>query len=151
MKIKVKSTPSHHPINKKGVDIGLLILRIGVGIEFVILGITKLQAGPDRWFELGSTLSIYGVHFAPTTLGFFAMFIELIGGALLILGVFMRTSCFLLLSILAIALGNHINLNGSFFIHSHALETTIIILSLFFIGTGKYTLPEWILYKRRFR
>ena len=142
-----EKTPRKKP-SKRGLNLGLLIIRIGVGIEFILHGIIKLQAGSDEWREMGSTLLIYGIHFAPMILGFLAIFPTLVGGTLLILGVFMRTVCFLLLAISAITLGKHITLNDSFLISSHAMESAILFLSLLFIGPGKYTLSEWLLQKR---
>jgi len=38
-------------------DIGLLILRVGIGIMFMCHGFPKLTTGPEVWTKLGGALS----------------------------------------------------------------------------------------------
>ena len=62
-------------------EIGLLILRVVLGITFVIHGIAKFQMGLGNvagWFE---SIGILGF------LGYVVAFIELLGGIALILGI----------------------------------------------------------------
>ena len=143
-----KETEQRKQNDNKMLNIGLLILRIGIGLEFVIHGALKWIDGPDEWIEIGRALSIYGINTAPMVFGFLAIFLEIIGGVFLILGIFMRANCFFLLVILSVALGKHISHNDSFFIYSHAMEAVILFLSLLFIGPGKYTIGNWLVTKR---
>ncbi len=71
-------------------DIGLLILRIGIGTLFVWHGSVKLSGGPENWKGLGEALNAMGVDFAPTFMGLVASLSEFGGGLLLILGLLTR-------------------------------------------------------------
>ena len=78
-------------------DVGLLILRIGIGIMFMMHGWSKLMGGPEKWAKLGGALDVFGIGFAPTFRGFMAVLSEFGGGLLLVLGFLTRPACFFLL------------------------------------------------------
>ena len=67
-------------------DIGLLLLRVGIGIMFMFHGYPKLAGGSEGWTKLGGALSALGVNFAPTFMGLMAALSEFGGGLLLVLG-----------------------------------------------------------------
>ena len=46
-------------------DIGLLVLRTGIGGMFIMHGLPKLMGGPDKWMMLGGVMKSLGVDFAP--------------------------------------------------------------------------------------
>ena len=121
-------------------DIGLLILRVGIGIMFVFHGLPKLISGPETWTMLGGSMKALGVGFAPTVWGFMAAFSEFAGGILLALGFFTRTACFLLLATMIVATMMHIGKGDPFLKYSHAMESGILFFSLILIGPGKYSL-----------
>ncbi len=121
-------------------DIGLLILRIGIGVMFIMHGLPKLMAGPEKWAMLGGVMKFLGIGFAPTAWGFMGAFSECIGGLLLVLGFFTRPACFLLLATMVVAMLMHIGKGDPFVKYSHALEAGILFLSLILIGPGKYSL-----------
>ena len=76
---------------------GLLILRIGIGIMFMLHGFPKLTGGTEAWTKVGGALSALGINFAHTFMGFMAAISEFGGGLLLLLGLFTRPACFFLL------------------------------------------------------
>ena len=121
-------------------DIGLLILRIGIGVMFIMHGLPKLTGGPEKWEMLGGTMKSLGVGFAPTIWGFMAVLSECAGGLLLVLGFFTRPACFFLLATMIVAMSMHISKGDPFVAYSHAMEAGILFLSLIFIGPGKYSL-----------
>ncbi len=125
-------------------DIGLLILRVGIGIMFIGHGLPKLIAGPEKWLILGGTMNALGVDFAPMVWGFMAGFSEFAGGMLLALGFFTRPACFFLLATMIVATSMHISKGDPFPKYSHAMEAGILFLSLIFIGPGKYSLDNLI-------
>ncbi len=125
-------------------DIGLLILRVGIGIMFMGHGLPKLIAGPDKWLILGGTMDALGVDFAPMVWGFMAAFSEFAGGMLLALGFFTRPACFFLLATMIVATSMHISKGDPFVKYSHAMEAGILFLSLIFIGPAKYSLDDLI-------
>ncbi|MHC4181956.1 MAG: DoxX family protein [Planctomycetota bacterium] len=125
-------------------DIGLLILRVGIGIMFMGHGLPKLIAGPDKWLILGGTMNALGVDFSPMAWGFMAAFSEFAGGMLLALGFFTRPACFFLLTTMIVATSMHISKGDPFLKYSHAMEAGILFLSMVFIGPGKYSLDNLI-------
>ncbi len=125
-------------------DIGLLILRVSIGIMFMIHGLPKLIAGPEKWVMLGGTMKALGIDFAPMIWGFMAAFSEFGGGLLLALGFFTRPACFFLLATMIVAASMHIGNGDPFVKYSHAMEAGILFLSLIFIGPGKYSIDDKI-------
>ena len=125
-------------------DIGLLILRVGIGIMFIIHGLPKLTGGPEKWMMLGGTMKSLGISFGPTVWGFMAALSECVGGLLLVLGFFTRPACFFLLATMVVATSMHISKGDPFPRYSHAMEAGILFLSLIFIGPGKYSLDDKI-------
>ena len=121
-------------------DIGLLILRVGIGIMFVLHGLPKLIAGPETWTLLGGSMKALGIGFVPTVWGFMAALSECAGGILLVLGFFTRPACFFLLTTMVVATMMHIGKGDPFLKYSHAMESGILFFSLILIGPGRYSL-----------
>jgi putative oxidoreductase len=128
-------------------DMGLLILRIGIGIMFMYHGYPKLTAGSVVWTNLGGALSEIGFIIFPTFLGFMAALAEFGGGLLLILGLFTRPASFFLFITMIVAALMHLTGGDSFGEASHAIESAVIFFSLLLIGPGNYSLDE-ILYQK---
>ena len=121
------------------IHLGLLILRIGIGIAFFFHGLPKIMGGTEAWMGIGGTMGILGIHFAPTFWGFMAAFAETAGGLLLALGLFLRPAALMLIFDMIVALCMHFHAGDSFMVYSHALEALIIFISLFISGAGKYS------------
>jgi len=123
-------------------DIGLLILRLGIGGMFIFHGAPKIIGGPDKWEKIGTTMGIFGIKFLPVFWGFMSSFAEFFGGVCLILGLFFRPICILLTINMAVATSMHLHRGDGLGGASHAIEDGIIFLSLILIGPGKYSLDE---------
>ena len=121
---------------------GLLILRIGIGIMFIIHGFPKLFEGPQGWEAFGGSMKVIGVNFLPTFWGFMAAASEVVGGLLLFLGLFFRPALLLLIPTMFIATLVHFSKGEGLQEASHAIELGIVFFSLLFIGPGKYSLDE---------
>jgi putative oxidoreductase len=131
------------------IDIGLLILRIGVGAMFVFHhGLPKLLGGPERWERLGAAVGNFGIHFAPMLWGILSMLAEFGGGLLLISGLFFRPVAAVLAINMIVAASSHIARGEGLRGADHAIEIGIVFLALAFIGPGRYSLDRW-LEKRR--
>jgi len=122
-------------------DKGLLILRIGIGICFILHGWPKIST-PDKWAWLGSQLPMVDGGTFASIMGFMAAFAEFGGGIMLLLGLFTRPACFLMLNTMIVATYMHVSKGYSFMKYSHALEAGILFLSLLFIGPGAYSLDD---------
>ena len=122
--------------------IGLLILRIGLGVMFLIHGGPKLFGGPEKWGKIGMAMASLGIGFMPTFWGFMAAISEFFGGICLILGLFFRPACILLTLTMIVAALSHFGQGEGLGGASHAIEVGIVFLSFILIGAGKYSLDE---------
>ncbi|KAA5547442.1 DoxX family protein [Adhaeribacter rhizoryzae] len=120
--------------------LGVLLLRLGIGISFICHGWPKLQAGPELWESLGGAMSFWGINFAPTLWGFIGSLAEFAGGLLLALGFLFRPTCVILVIQMIVATSSHLSQGQSFSEYSHALEMAILFFCWLFIGPGKYSL-----------
>lgn len=129
--------------------IGLLILRIGLGIMFILHGYPKMFGGPDTWVEVGSAMQYLGINFAPMFFGFMAGVAEFFGGIFLMLGLFFTPSVILLFTVMLIATTKHIGAADGFAFYSHTIKMAIVFLSLMLIGAGKYSIDRKLQQRRR--
>lgn len=126
--------------NVNKIDFGLLLLRVGIGVMFIIHGWGKLTGGTERWEAIGSNVSNLGIDFGHTMFGFMAAFSEVFGGLFLILGILWIPANLLLLITMIVATQYHFSNGDSFSAISHPIEAGILFLALIFIGPGKYRL-----------
>lgn len=120
-------------------DVGLFILRVGLGIAFIFHGWPKLSGGPKVWEMIGNAAGTP----APVVMGFIAGLIEFGGGLLLALGLFFRPAATLLFLQMLVALFRvHLAHHDPFNTYSHPLEDSIVFFSLILIGPGKYSVDK---------
>ncbi len=125
-------------------DAGLLVLRIGLGIAFLIHGLPKLTGGPKVWKGVGAAMSNVGIDQFPEMWGFLAAVTEGIGGVLLVLGAFYRPICLLLSFTMVVAtcqltLGTD---KPDYKFYSHPLKMAVVFFGLAFIGPGKFSVDK---------
>ncbi|PXA04873.1 DoxX family protein [Coraliomargarita sinensis] len=128
-------------------DLGLLILRIGIGAMFILHGIPKLLGGPGGWEGLAQ----FGLPFLPegivsVAFGFAAMATELGGGILLALGKFHRLVCAALAGVMFVAFTTKIGDVTGFGDFAKTagwpLELMVVFIALFFTGPGRYVVGK---------
>lgn len=130
------------------IDLGLLIIRVGIGISFMVHGFPKLAGGVAGWKELGGVMQMVGINFLPSFWGFMAAFAEFFGGFFLLLGIFFLPACILLSITMIMALIMHIVNGDGFNNFSHALESLILFIGLAISGPGKFSV--WIKRKKNY-
>lgn len=121
---------------------GLLLIRLGLGVMFIIHGFPKIAGGVSGWEGLGGSMKLIGINFFPTFWGFMAAATETFGGFLLIVGLFFRPACLLLIFTMAIAALVHFSKGDGIGGASHAIELGIVFIGLTFIGPGKYSVDK---------
>ncbi len=143
--MELKKFLSKEAINK---DLGLFILRLGVGLSMAIFhGYGKIAGGPERWERIGGAIGNLGISFLPTLWGFLAAFSEFFCSIFLILGILFRPAALFLACTMFIATLNHLNLpadapNSGFSGASHAIELMAVYIALLYLGSGKFTVTS---------
>ena len=141
------------PLRKRGIyrNVGLLIIRVGLGIMFILHGFPKMFGGPDTWVQVGSAMQYLGIDFAPMFFGFMAGVTEFFGGIFLLSGLFFSPSVIFLFIVMLVATMQHIGAGDGFVSYSHSIEIAIVMSGLFFIGPGKYSLDRKLQKRNRRR
>jgi putative oxidoreductase len=125
-------------------DFGLLVLRVGIGLMFVLVhGLPKIIGGASMWAGLGGAFNrLLGVAFIPAFWGFLAALSEFGGGMCLVAGVLFRPACGFMLFTLVIAIASIIRGGYGLDSASQPVELGLVLLSLIFTGPGRFTLPN---------
>lgn len=124
-------------------ELGLMILRVAIGLMFMIHGGPKLMGGSKTWLWLGSQMQVFGITFLPVFWGFAAAFTEFVGGLALAVGFCSRIAAFLLACVMFVAVCYHLNKGDAFMEYSHALSMLVVFIALFVTGPGIYSLDAW--------
>ena len=128
-------------INREAlVNAGLLVLRIGIGIIFIFHGFPKLMGGVEPWTQLGSTMSVMGITFAPAFWGFMAAATEVGGGLFIIFGLLHRLVALMLIFTMVVALLVHVSAGDPFAVYSNALKALVVFVAFAISGPGVYSL-----------
>jgi putative oxidoreductase len=127
-------------------DIGLLIIRVGIGASMLIFhGYGKITGGTALWEKLGSNMNSIGIDVYPVFWGFMAAFSESICSLLIMTGLLFRPATVLLVVTMIVAVLRHLTLpegaaGAGWSGASHALELLAIYIGLFFLGPGRFRL-----------
>lgn len=125
-------------------DKALFLLRITIGIMFMMHGFPKLMGGPPAWTRLGQTMANFGFYTYPSGWGFMAAFAEFFGGILMITGLFFRPAMLMMCIHMTVACWKHHSNGDSIESASHAIEALFIFLFLLLGGPGKFALDRKI-------
>lgn len=127
------------------VDLALLILRVFLGVCFVVHGMGKLGlVGPGNMVGFTGWLKALGLPF-PALQARMAMLTELIGGVMLVAGLGTRVGAFFLFIAMLVAtfLGHK---GGGYLVtnnppgNEYALNLAMLMVVLILLGPGTYSL-----------
>ena len=119
---------------KKNHDLGMLLLRLAVGIVFVAHGWAKFA-------DMASTIGFFGQLGMPAILAYVVAAVELLGGLALVVGIYTDLAALLLTIVMAVALVYvkmvtlKMGLLGGYEFDLVLLAATLTIM---FIGPGKH-------------
>ncbi len=120
-------------------DFGLLALRVGIGLSFMVHGSGKMF-NPSGWAALGGAMGNFGITFAPSFWGFMGAFAEFGGGILFILGFFFRPAALMMAFTMLVAMTVHLSKGDGFGGYSHAMEMGIVFFGMMFVGPGRLSI-----------
>jgi len=123
-------------------EVGILVLRVGIGLMFVFHGWPKISGGTETWAKLGMAMQYLGMGFAPAIWGFMSAATEFFGGILIASGLLTRQAAMLLTFNMVVAVVLKFSTGAGLSGASQAIETGIVFLSLILIGPGKYSIDE---------
>ncbi len=126
------------------LDLGILVLRLALGIMFVAHGLQMAFGLFGGSGVKGFSQMLSGLGFAPAILwAYVASYTVLLGGLLVIAGVQTRLAAALLL-IFILTAGVSVHLHKGFFLSNGGFEYTFIIaaicLALILLGPGKFNI-----------
>lgn len=117
-------------------DLGLLLLRIGVGVIFIVAGwgkITGIEGVQGFFGNIGIPLA--------GLMAWVVAIVELVGGIMVLLGAYARIPYLLLAIVMVVALFTT-KLGGEFSAARLDLMLLLASLALFLIGSGKYSVDH---------
>lgn len=95
-------------------DIGLTVIRSGIGILFIGHGYLKIARGKKELLWTGEQMANFGITFAPLFWGILAMLSELLGGISLTLGLGTRIAALFMSCVMIVAIRYHIKNGDSY-------------------------------------
>ncbi len=122
-------------------ETGLLLIRVSLGIIFLMLITPVLWSGQSAWGHFGSAMKHLDVSGHYEFWGFLGAVLGCAGGVLMILGLFFRVGVLLTLLVTLVHLVGVWDQHG-FAARLEVLEVSIILLSLMLIGPGKYSVDK---------
>jgi putative oxidoreductase len=123
-------------------ETGLLLFRASIGLVFIILLAPVLWSGHENWEHLGSAMRNLDFHSHYEFWGFVGAILGCAGGILMILGLFFRVGVLFALAVTTVHLLSVIHSRGEFYVRLPAFEMSILLLSVLFIGPGKYSVDK---------
>ncbi len=130
------------PLSKQK-NFGLLVFRIAIGaIMLIFHGYPKLIGGPSTWEGVGGSMGYLGINFLPVFWGFMAMAIELVGGLLIILGLWHRPASFLLMLTMIVAYIHHTAAGDGWGVAEKPFILIFVFFVMIFTGPGKYSVDK---------
>jgi putative oxidoreductase len=136
--------------SSRGLDLGLLVLRLGFGLGFFWFhGWPKLIGGRERWEGVGGSMGSLGIDFGAWGWGLAAALAESGGALLFASGLFFRPMAVVLGFVMVVATANHIVTEQGTI--SHSFKNIWVFLGMAIAGPGRYSLDAWLAERRKGR
>ncbi|MEP1152544.1 MAG: DoxX family protein [Balneola sp.] len=122
---------------------GLLLLRVGVGINYILIhGWGKITGGVERWASLGQVMPDFGHDEISIFWGLMAALAESLGALLFVLGYKFRFVSAVLGFTMLVAVYAHLSGGDSWGQAAQALKMVFVFFGMMMIGSGKYALDK---------
>ena len=125
----------------KYADFGLLLLRVSLGVLFILYTAPVLMGGPTGWGHFGEGVKNFGIHSHFQTWGFVGALLGCVRAVLVIFGLIFRPG---ILVLLLLAVGHAIGAkHASGFRNAlPAIEICFVLAGILFVGPGKYSVDK---------
>lgn len=129
-------------------DLGLLIIRAGVGIILAIAGYNKFMGGEQVLHAIGANIKYIGLDVGTQNVstmffGVLAAGAELIGGLGILAGILFRTSAgFLIITMLVATLMKVDTSGGDLTQFGYPLVMCVVLAGLLFTGAGRISVQK---------
>ena len=122
-------------------EFGLLLIRISIGLLFILYTAPALMGGPSAWTHFGAGVRNFGLHSHFQLWGFLGALAGCVGGVLIIFGLFFRIG---LLLVLILAVGHAIGVTkgSGFRVALPSIEMCFVLGGILFVGPGKYSVDK---------
>ena len=122
-------------------EAGLLLIRVSIGLLFILYTAPALIGGPKAWAHFGAGAGHFGLHSHFQIWGFLGALSGCLGGVLIIFGLFFRIGV-LLVFCLALGYAIAVYTGTGFRAALPALEMCFVLAGMLFIGPGKYSVDK---------
>ena len=129
-------------MSEKFPAIGLLIIRLIMGISLMTHGWPKLAGGGEKWLAIGGVMGMLGIHFWPMFWGLMASLAEFFGGLFLTVGYLRKTACFFVFMTMMVAALMHTIKGDPSGKILHPLEIGFTVVGIFFTGFGTFSVQS---------
>jgi putative oxidoreductase len=122
-------------------EAGLLLIRVSLGLLFLLYLAPALFGGPKAWAHFGAGAGHFGLHSHFQVWGFLGLLLGCIGGVLMIFGLFFRIGVLL---VLLLAIGHAIALYKAtgFRVALPSIEMCFVLAGILFVGPGTYSVDK---------
>ncbi|MEY2557926.1 MAG: putative oxidoreductase [Verrucomicrobiota bacterium] len=122
-------------------EAGLLLIRVSIGLLFIVYAAPILIGGPKAWAHFGAGAGHFGLHSHFQIWGFLGSLLGCLGGVLMIFGLFFRIGVLLVL-LLAIGHALAVYKGTGFRVALPSIEMCIVLAGLLFVGPGQYSVDK---------
>lgn len=123
-------------------DAGMLLMRGGAGLVFVLLAWPAFAAGETRWTQIGQMFNAFGIKDGYVFFGLLIAVIQLLGGLLLIVGALTRFAATLLLLSMGVVIAHAVDQGNEFKNWSSAVIAGALLAGLMVMGPGRYSIDS---------
>jgi putative oxidoreductase len=122
-------------------EAGLLLIRVSIGLLFILYTAPTLIGGPKAWAHFGAGAAHFGLHSHLQIWGFLGSLLGCLGGVLMIFGLFFRIG---VLFVFVVAIGHAIAVykGTGFRVALPSIEMCFVLAGLLFIGPGKSSVDK---------
>ena len=122
-------------------EFGLLLMRLSLGLLFILYLAPVLIGGGSAWAHFGAGARVFGIHSHYQLWGFLGALAGSVGGVLMIFGLFFRLGVLLVL-LLAVIHAVALTKASGFRIALPSIELCFVLAGILFVGPGKYSVDK---------